>query len=111
MNAELMTILIAAGVVILGTFFLKSIFGIIFRVGGLALVAYFARRPDDSAETLSWITQDDLAIIGASAFFGLIVAMIMNAFVWREDGLGRHLFTPLIAVAASYLAAYTINLG
>ncbi|MEM6748289.1 MAG: hypothetical protein AAF608_12810 [Pseudomonadota bacterium] len=111
MNTELLTLLGAAGVVILGTFFLKSIFGTVFRLAGLAAIAYFARRPDDTTETFSWLTQDDLMIIAASAVFGLIVAMVLNGFFWRESKVGRHVFTPLIAVTASYLAALTINLS
>ncbi|MEO1042566.1 MAG: hypothetical protein AAFX52_09760 [Pseudomonadota bacterium] len=111
MSNELITILIAAGLVMLGTFFLRSAFGIIFRLGGLAVIAYFARRPDDEESAFGWVTPDDIAIIGASAAFGFIVAMILNGFVWRESKLGRHLFTPFIAIAACYAAAYTINLS
>ncbi|MEM7739470.1 MAG: hypothetical protein AAF225_01555 [Pseudomonadota bacterium] len=111
MSNELITILIAAGAVMLGTFFLRSVFGIIFRLGGLAAIAYFARRPDGEDSMFAWLTADDAAIIAASAAFGFIVAMILNGFVWRASKLGRHVFTPFIAIALCYGAAYTINLS
>ena len=111
MSSELLVLLIAAGVVMLGTFFLKSIFGTVFRLAGLAVIAYFARRPDGASDYVSWLTKDDFTVIAASALFGLIVALVLNGFFWRESKIGRHVFTPLIAVVACYAAAYTVNLS
>ncbi|MEO1657060.1 MAG: hypothetical protein AAFR65_05015 [Pseudomonadota bacterium] len=106
MESQFALTLGAAAVVILGTFFVKTALGTVIRLGGLAGVAYMARRPDDTEALFSWLTSSDLQAIGVSAVFGLLVAMIMNAFVWREDGFGRHFFTPMLAVAASFLASW-----
>lgn len=110
MDMQLITILIAAAVVVAGTFVIRSVFGSVIKILGLAAVAFLARRQDLGVEGFGWLSSTDLTVIVAAALFGWVVGVIMNLFVFREDGFGRHFFVPLIAVAMSYGAALLIEL-
>jgi hypothetical protein len=110
METQLTTILIAAAVVIAGTFVLKKLLGSAVKLAGLMAVALLGRREGLGATGFDWVEGQDLTVIAASAFFGLIVGVILNAFMFKEDGFGRHFFVPLIAVAFSYVTALVMEL-
>jgi hypothetical protein len=110
MESQLTTILIAAAVVIAGTFVLKKLLGSFVKLAGLAGVAFLGRREGVGANGFDWVEGQDLTVILAAAFFGLVVGFVLNAFMFKEDGFGRHFFVPLIAVAFTYVAALVTQL-
>lgn len=110
MDSQLIAILVAAAIVIAGTFVLKKVLGSALKVAGLAVVAFLGRREDVGADGFGWMEPYDGMIILSAAVFAWITGMVMNAFVFREDGFGRHFFVPLIAVAMAYVAALLIDL-
>ncbi|NNU15398.1 hypothetical protein HK107_03530 [Parvularcula sp. ZS-1/3] len=110
MDSQLIIILVAVAIVIAGTFVLKRILGTAVKLAGLGVVAFLARRQDIGAQGYDWVQGLDVTVIAAAALFGWVVGIILNLFVFREDGFGRHFFVPLIAVAMSYAAALLIEL-
>jgi hypothetical protein len=111
MDNQLMVILIAAAVVIAGTFVLRKLLGSALKIAGLLVVAFLARRADQNFSGFDWVwAEPNLVILASGAIFGWIVGMVMNVFIFREDGFGRHFFVPLIAVAATYIAVLFIAL-
>lgn len=110
MDNQLIVIGIAAVVVIAATFVLRNIAGLALRLAGLGTVAFLGHRQALGAAGFGWIEGQDATVIGASALFGLVVAMVLNAFVFREDGFARHFFVPLIAVGLTYAAAFLTKL-
>lgn len=110
MDTQLIIILIAAAVVIAGTFVLRRIAGSAIKLAGLGAVAFLGRRQDVGATGYDWVNSEDLQIIVAAAVFGWIVGIVLRLFAFREDGFGKHFIVPLVAVGLSYAAALLIKL-
>ena len=110
MDSTFIAILVAAAAVVAGTFILKAMMGSLIKIVGLVVVAFFGRREQVGAEGIDWVLPYDMAIIFGSAIVGWIVSIMLNTLVFREDGFGRHFFSPLIAVGFTYAAAYLTQL-
>jgi len=110
MENQLFIILAAVAAVIAGTFILKAMLGNIFKIAGLLVVAFLSLRQDVGASGFDWVLPYQMVIILGAALFGWLVHIVANVAVFKEDGFGRHFFSPLIAVAATYLAAMLVEL-
>lgn len=105
-----MFVLVAAAIVIAGTFILKSLTSGIIKIVGLMIVAFLGRRADLGATGFGWVEGQDVTVIVAAALFGWISGIVLSSFVFKSDGFGRHFFIPIIAVGLTYLAAIFIEL-
>jgi len=110
MDMQLITILVAVGVVVLGTFILKKTLSFLLRLGGLGVISFLARANQQGQEGFTWMDTDDFIVIGSAAAFGFAVALVLNSLIFREDGLGRHFGVPIIAAAITYGAALLIEI-
>ncbi|MEM9839416.1 MAG: hypothetical protein AAF830_09725 [Pseudomonadota bacterium] len=110
MDSTLVVVLVAAVAVVAATFILKALMANILKLGGLLVVAFFGRREQVGADGIDWLVPYDMAIILGAAVGGWIVSVLLNLVVFREDGFGRHFFSPLIAVAFTFVAGYLIQL-
>ncbi|MEM1379027.1 MAG: hypothetical protein AAGH41_00230 [Pseudomonadota bacterium] len=106
MDSTFIAILVAAVAVVAGTFVLKAIMGSLLKIVGLIAVAFFGRREQVGADGFTWVVLYDGAIILGAALAGWLVSIALNLVVFRKDGFGRHFFSPLIAVAFTFVAAY-----
>lgn len=110
MDSTLVVVLVAAAAVVAATFILKALMANILKLGGLLIVGFFGRREQVGAEGFDWLVPYDMAIILGAALGGWIVTILLNLMVFRQDGFGRHFFSPLIAVGFTFAAGYLIQL-
>ncbi|NRA30457.1 MAG: hypothetical protein HRU11_09355 [Parvularculaceae bacterium] len=111
MESQFILVIGVVAAVIAATFILKAMMANILKIAGLLVVGFLSLREAVGAIGFDWILPYQMVIVVAAAFVGWVVSLGLNLVIFRENGFGRAFFSPIIAVACTYVAAIAINIA
>lgn len=111
MESQFILVIGVVAAVIAATFILKAMMANILKISGLLIVGFLSLREHIGAIGFDWLLPYQMVIIVAAAAVGWVVSLVLNLLVFRESGFGKNFFSPIIAVACTYIAAIAINIA
>ncbi|MEM1409728.1 MAG: hypothetical protein AAGG79_03155 [Pseudomonadota bacterium] len=110
MNDQFIIIVAVVAAIIIASFLVKAAIGNALVLVGLLAIAFLGRREAQGQEGFEWLLPYDMALIAIGALAAWLVSRGLSVLIFKNNGIGRGLISPLIAVTIAYGTGYFLNI-